>query len=77
LADPGEGPAGTEGGDDDIDRTTGVVPDFHRRRAPMDLGVGGISELIERDRAGGLADQLFGSCDSIDRPPRGRCTMAP
>jgi hypothetical protein len=45
LADAGDGAAGADAGDDDVDRAVGVAPDLLGRGLSVDLGVGGVGEL--------------------------------
>ena len=63
LGAGGDVAAGADAGDQDVDRAVAeIVEDLLRRRAPMDLDIGGIFELL-RDPASRRcsADQLLGA----------------
>ena len=48
LADAGDGAAGADAGDEDVDLAVGVLPDLLGRRLAVDLGVGRVGELRAR-----------------------------
>ena len=52
LADAGDGAAGADAGDDDVDLAVGVVPDLLGGGLAVDLGVGRVVELAGQDGAG-------------------------
>ena len=54
LADAGDGAAGADAGDDDVDLAVGVVPDLLGGGAAVDLRVGRVLELLRDDRVGDL-----------------------
>jgi len=60
LADAGDGAAGTYAGDEEINIAAGVVPDFLRGGAAMDLGIGEVLELLRHHRVRRRPHQLFG-----------------
>jgi hypothetical protein len=64
LADAGDGAAGADAGDEDVDRAIGVVPDLLRRGLAVDRRVGRVLELLRDDRAGDLVLEFLGSGDS-------------
>ncbi len=68
---PGDGSAGAHGTDEDVDGALCVFPDFDRRGSPMDLGVRGVSELVQHDRARDLLEQLRRSSDRVTHEDAG------
>ena len=59
LADAGDRAAGADAGDQRVDLAVEVAPDLLRRRPAVDLGVGGVGELLRHERAA-LGDDLLG-----------------
>ena len=55
LADAGDGAAGADAGDEDVDLAVGVVPDFLGRGPAVDRRVGRVLELLRDD---GVRDLL-------------------
>ena len=73
LADAGQGTAGADAGDHDIDLAAGVVPDFFRRGLAMDFRVRRVFELLWHKRIGRVGDDLFGAGDRSVDALGGRC----
>ena len=63
LADAGDGAAGADAGDEDVDLAVGVVPDLLGGGRAVDLGVGLVGELLGPDRALRVRDDLLGLLD--------------
>ena len=70
--DAGDRPARADPGDEGADLAVGVPPDLLGGRAPVDLGVGRVRELLRHEALALLAD-LLGQLDRLAHPPqRGR-----
>ena len=63
LADAGDGAAGADAGDEDVDLAVGVGPDLLGGGRAVDLGVGLVGELAGQDGARTLGDDLVGTVD--------------
>ncbi len=63
LSDAGDGAAGADAGNEVVDVAAGVVPDFLRRGAAVNFGIGEVLELLRHYRIGGRAHQLLGGRD--------------
>src|SRR5690606_1382857 len=61
LADAGDGTAGADAGDEEVDGALRVVPDLLGRGAAVDFRIGRILELLRHDRVGQRGDQLLGA----------------
>lgn len=79
AADTGEGAAGADAGNEDVDLTGGVVPDLFTGGALVDLGVGGVTELAREHRVLGVRHDLLGLRDRAFMPsePGVRTISAP
>ena len=63
LPDAGDGAAGADAGDEEIDIAAGVVPDFLRRGAAVNFGIGEVLELLRHHGIRRGAHQFFGGRD--------------
>jgi len=63
LADAGDGAAGADAGNHEVNLTVGVVPDFLGGRLAVDLGIVGVGELLEDDAVGDLLVKFLGLGD--------------
>ena len=63
LADAGDGAAGADARDEDVDLAVGVRPDLLGGGRAVDLGVGLVGELAGQDGARALRDDLVGTVD--------------
>ena len=63
AGDAGDGAAGADAGDEDVDLAVGVFPDFRAGGAEVNGGVGGVVELLEDLAVGRLRQDLLGLGD--------------
>jgi hypothetical protein len=63
LPGAGDRAAGADAGDQDVDRALGIVPDFLGGGLAVDLGVGGVLELLRNDRIRQRRGQFLGLGD--------------
>src|SRR5579872_1536881 len=68
LPDPRDRAPGPDARDKDVDIAAGIVPDFLRRRAAMDVRIGRIFELLWHYSIWCCAYQLFGRRDRALHP---------
>src|SRR5215211_2139359 len=73
LPHPGDRASGPDAAHERVDLAVEVSPDLLRRRPPVDLGIGGVSELLRHERVVGGPDDLPREVDRLVHPPeRGR-----
>src|SRR5262249_48005891 len=70
--DAGYGAAGADAGDENVELAAGVVPDFLRRRAAMNVRVRRIFELLRHHRILGVLQDLVGFGEGAAYAFRGR-----
>ena len=63
MADPGDGPPGAHARHQDVDPAVGVGPDLLGRGAHVDLGIGGVLELLGHVEVTVALDDLLGLGD--------------
>src|SRR5262245_22081570 len=59
FADAGDGAAGADAGDEDVDLAVGVAPELFRCGLAMDLGIGRVLELLRHERIRNGPEHLF------------------
>ena len=65
--------AGSDAGDENVDLTVGIAPDFFGSRHPMDFRIGRVAELLRHEIVGIRLRQLGSLANGTRHAFTGRC----